>query len=96
MFFLNPDGSVKSVLFNSGVKKEEQEARLPKVLEVINNNYQYNPQEDAVQESEAGQVPVQPEAAGLGIQVVGAEVIKAQIRVPLLAVIKMMVVGRRR
>ena len=62
-FFLNPDGSVRTVLFNSGVKKEEQEARLPKALEIINNNYKFNPQEDAVQESETGQVPVQPEAA---------------------------------
>ena len=63
LFFLNPDGSVRTVLFNSGVKKEEQEARLPKALEIINNNYKFNPQEDAVQESETGQVPVQPEAA---------------------------------
>ena len=62
-FFLNPDGSVRTVLFNGGVKKEEQEARLPKALEIINNNYKFNPQEDAVQKSETGQVPVQPEAA---------------------------------
>lgn len=62
-FFLNPDGSAKNVIFNEFMDKEMMKKNLPEVVKVINDTYKLKPTEDAVQKSETGQVPIQPEAA---------------------------------